>query len=523
MTATETAAALTTPARAPRRGRYRMAAIDIGTNSMHMIVVEAQRHGYQVIDKEKQMVQLGRGSLEGRPLTDDAIERGVTTLKAMADIAGRWQVNDIVAVATSAVREAPNRRKFLAAAEKASGIKVRVISGEEEADYIYRALRGAIDFHGGSAVSIDIGGGSVELIVGTQDEVFFTRSEPLGALRMAQRFGDDLVALRAHVRKALRPAFKGIAALGFDFAVGTSGTIVTLATMAQEDREIASGLRWLNRLRLRALIDDLASVAPAERTRAFSLDPRRAETILAGAVVLEEIMLGLDVEQLRACDAALREGLVERALDRRAEGRLEARSGSGGSVRHAAVLALAKRSDVDRVHGARVARLALRIFDQTAELHLLRTGERELLESAALLHEVGMHVAFQGHHKHSYYLISHAGLRGFTGDQVAIVANVARYYRKAVPSDEHQNFAQLTNGQKELVRKLASMLRVADALDRGRRGTIRDVGVEVGEDGVTFKLRPRGDADVEIAAATKQARYFGKVFARRVDVEIGGR
>jgi exopolyphosphatase/guanosine-5'-triphosphate,3'-diphosphate pyrophosphatase len=182
-------------------------------------------------------------------------------------------------------------------------------------------------------------------------------------------------------------------------------------------------------------------------------------------------------------------------------------------------MALVERSDVERTHATHVARLALRIFDQTQDLHLLRTGERELLEYAALLHEVGMHVAYQDHQKHSYYLISHAGLRGFTTDKVAVVANVARYYRKAVPSEEHDNFAPLSAAQKDIVRKLSAILRIADALDRGRRRAVRDVHVDARNKSIRFQMRLRGDADVEMAAAAKRARYFGKVFEKDVDVE----
>jgi len=502
-----------------RRRRFRMAAIDVGTNSIHMIVVESQRHGYRVIDKEKEMVQLGRDSLEGKPLTDDAIARGVGALQAMGEIARRWDVEEIVAVATSAIREAPNRRRFLAAAEKASGIKVRVISGEEEAGYIYRAVRSAVDFHGGTAVSIDIGGGSVELIVGTEEEVFFTGSRPLGSLRMAQRYGDDVAACREFVRKKLKKTLARITSLGFDFSIGTSGTIVTLATLAAENG-VASGLRWLSRARLHEMIGTMALLPIEERARRFSLDAKRAETILAGAVVLEQIMLGLDVEQIRACESALREGIVESVLQQRAESDGSTAKKKPSGVRRSSVLQLAAHSNIDRTHAAQVARLALRIFDQTQELHLLRTGERELLESAALLHEAGLHVSFQGHHKHSYYLISHAGLRGFTADQVATVANVARYYRKAPPALEHPNYAALSRGQRDVVCKLAAILRLAAALDRGRRGAIRDVGAEVGEEAVRFELRRRGDADVEIAAARKKGKYFATVFGRRVDFDV---
>ena len=508
------------------RAPSRIAAIDVGTNSIHMIVVEAQRHGYRVIDKEKEMVQLGRDALEGRPLTDDAIERGVASLKNMAEIARRWKASEIVAVATSAVREAPNRRRFLSAVEKAAGIRLRVISGEEEADYIYRAVRSAVDFHGGTALSIDIGGGSMEMIVGTSSEVYFTRSEPLGALRMAQRFSlepaaraEDVAACRKFVRKTLRKATTRVAALGFDFTIGTSGTILTLASIAREGGDepspVESGLKWLSRRRLSELIETMAPLTPEARAKTFGFDAKRASTIVAGAIVLEQAMLGLDIERIRACDAALREGIVETVLDQ-----IRQDGADGGSVRRSSVMALADRSHVDQTHANHVARLALRIFDQTQDLHLLRTGERELLEYAALLHDVGMHVSYQKHHKHSYYLISHAGLRGFTADQVAIVANVARYHRKGAPSEEDGNFSQLSAAQQDVVEKLAAILRLAEALDRSRHTAIRDVSIEIDADSVAFRVRPRRDAGVEMDAAVKKARYFGKVFGRKARLEL---
>jgi exopolyphosphatase/guanosine-5'-triphosphate,3'-diphosphate pyrophosphatase len=495
----------------PRR-RYRLAAIDIGTSSIHMIVVEAQRHGYRIIDKEKEMVQLGRGSLEGKPLTEDALERGVTTLRSMAEIASRWNVDEIVAVATSTIREAPNRRAFLRAAAKA-GIEVRVISGEEEADYIYRAVRSAIDFHGGTALVIDIGGGSVELVLATEDEVFLTGSEPLGALRMAERFGDDVERCRAFVRKRLKKTLAHARELGYDFAVGTSGTIMTLAELAAETT-VESGLRWLSRAKLEVLIDEIAATRLEDRSRRFNIDPRRAETLLPGAIVLDEIMDRLRIEQIRACDVALREGIVERILDSRRDQKQR------GGVRRSSVLALADRSSIDEAHAAQVTRLALRIFDQTEELHQLRTGERELLEYAAMLHEVGKRVSFQSHHKHSFYLISHAGLRGFTADQVAVIANVARYYRKSEPGDDHPWFTQLTARQQEIVRKLVAILRIADALDRGRRGAIRDIAVDAGRKSVLVTVRQRADAAVEIDAALKKAKYFRRIFDRRVEFVV---
>ncbi len=520
------------PRQADSDGRgWRMAAVDVGTNSIHMIIVEAQRHGYRIIDKEKEMVQLGRDSLEGRPLTEEAIRRGVDTLKAMGEIARRWQVDEIVAVATSALREAPNRQSFIAAAKRTAGIQVRVISGEEEADYIYRAVRSAVDFHDGTALAVDIGGGSIELIVGTSGEVFFTHSEPAGALRMSQRFGLDRAAdedavkrCRSFLRKTLRKPLARVAELGFDFTIATSGTAVTLAELAAEASRfgegVVSGLRWLSRARLRQLIDGLTPLNVEARAKRFGIDTKRAATIVGGSIALDVIMEQLDIDHLRACDAALREGIVEATVSARAAG---AEQAGAGSIRRAAVLELADRTRVDMSHATHVAHLALRIFDQTQRLHMLQPAERELLEYAALLHEAGMHVSYQRYHKHSYYLISHAGLRGMTGDQVAVVAAAVRYHRKRTPDGDGRDLAQLSRAQREVVRKLASILRVADALDRSRRAAVRDVAVKSTKRRLHFVLRPRHRAHVEHVAAARKAKYLSRLFGRSVDFELAAR
>lgn len=503
--------------------KNRFAAIDVGTNSIHMIIVEAARRGYRVIDKEKEMVQLGSGSLGGEPLTDAAIQRGVAALESMAEIARRSDVAEIVAVATSAVREAPNRRQFLRAVEKSSGIKVRVISGEEEADYIYRAVRAAVDFQGGTALCVDIGGGSVEIIAGTDQEVFFTSSQPIGSLRLAQKFfkndpptPSELEACRRFVAKTLKKALATIDKLGFDFCIGTSGTIQALAELGGGEPaatdSVASGLRRLETKELESRIEQLAAVPAAERIQKFGVDSKRSESILAGAIVLREILVTLRVKKIRACTAALREGIVERILEERKRD-----SGSEGNVRRRSVLDLAERGKYDATHASHVAHLALRIYDQTAKAHELRASDRELLEYAALLHEIGVHVSYQKHHKHTYYLIRHSGLRGFTEDQVSVIANVARYYRKATPEDHHPNLQELTGRQRETVRKLSAILRVADALDRSRKRAVRDVGVDVMKDRVRFFVRARLDPTVEIKAARKRGRYFSEVFQRVVE------
>src|ERR1700682_4063869 len=216
----------------------RIAAIDIGTNSIHMIVAEERGPTARVVYREKDMVQLGLASLDGQPLTDDAIERGVVSIAKMSEIAQRWNADEIIAVATSAVREAPNRRDFIRLVREASGVKVRVISGEEEADYIFRAVRSAVDIDGSTAVCIDIGGGSAELIVGTAAEIYFTASQPLGSLRLSQRFeltdrptDDALEACRKYAAARATRLRKRVRRLGLDMAIGTSGTILALSAI----------------------------------------------------------------------------------------------------------------------------------------------------------------------------------------------------------------------------------------------------------------------------------------------------
>jgi exopolyphosphatase/guanosine-5'-triphosphate,3'-diphosphate pyrophosphatase len=503
----------------------RIAAIDVGTNSIHMVVAEARGpRGYRIVDREKEMVQLGLSSLDGEPLTDDAIERGVISIARMSEIAGRWKADEVIAVATSAVREAPNGRKFLRLVRQASGVKVRVISGEEEADYIFRAVRATVDLGGSTAVCIDIGGGSAEIIVGTADEIYFTASEPLGSLRLAQRFElsdrpseESVAACRAHVAKCAARLRKRVRRIGVDLGIGTSGTVLALAAICAESEADATSnaLRPLVRARLAEMIPTLISMTARERSERFGIDEKRSATIVGGAIALEELMSALSLRSILASPAAIREGIIESRLAGMSSSR-----GGDGSLRRDSVTALAERTDCDMRHGQHVARLATRIFDQTAVFHELGREERDLLEYAALLHESGAHISNRGQHEHSYYLIRHAELRGFTDEQLLVIANVARYYRKSPPDASQPNFSELAPAQRSIVSRLASILRIAEGLDRGHRQRVRDVGVTIGENAVTFVARTRADASVELESAAKRAKYFGRLFGVRLKFDV---
>jgi exopolyphosphatase / guanosine-5'-triphosphate,3'-diphosphate pyrophosphatase len=496
----------------------RMAAVDIGTNSIHMIIAELRKRGYRVVDKEKEMVQLGLGSLDGAPLTDDAMNRAIGALKKMSAVARGWEVDEIIAVATSAVREAPNRRDFIRRVRDEAGIRVRVISGEEEADYIYRAVRSAVDLDGSTALCVDVGGGSVEFIVATASEIYFTASEPLGALRLAQRFRledqpapNDVDACREFVAQHLRRVQKRIRPIGVDCAIGTSGTIQALTALASPaEQQSTSALRALKREALEQIVREMSALSAKDRVEKLGLDEKRSRNILAGGLVVCELLGILDLPSILACPVAIREGIIESRLAERKSGVEQ-----GSSLRRKSVLALADRSACDRRHAQHVARLARRIFNQTRDLHRLDDGAGELLEHAAILHESGMHVSDRGYHKHTYYLIRHADLRGFTEEQLLVVANVARYHRKAPPADDHENLFELTEEQREEVEKLASILRIAEGLDRSHRQSVRDVAVRLNGQ-VKFVVRARSDAAMEIASAAKRAKYFATLFDKKV-------
>lgn len=503
----------------------RIAAIDVGTNSIHMIVAETRRgSGYRVVDREKDMVQVGLSSLDGQPLTDEAIERGVMSIARMSEIAQRWDADEIIAVATSAVREAPNCREFLRLVREASGVKVRVISGEKEADYIFRAVRTAVDIGGSTAACIDIGGGSAELILGTSSEIYFTASEPLGSLRLSQRFeltdrpsAESLAACRKYVGKRMSRLWKTVQRIGFDMAIGTSGTILALAAICNgisESEASSHGLRILELSKLEETLLLLASMTAQERSERFSIDGRRAATIAGGAVALAGILDALRIRKLTACPVAIREGIVEsRIASLRG-------TGKGGSLRRKSVQLLAERSDCDMRHALHVARIAGRLFDQTRALHSLPPESRELLEYAAMLHESGSHISDRGHYRHSYYLIRHAELKGFTDLQLLVIANVARYYRKAAPRSSDENLSELPPKQVDVVQKLAALLRIAEGFDRGHRQRVRDVAVDLSGKSVTFVARSRTDASVELRSAEKRARYFAKLFGVSVRFDV---
>lgn len=496
-----------------------LAAIDIGTNSIHMVVARvagSDGSRFEVITRQKEMVRLGSGEGDMKELEPDAIDRGVDALTRCRAIADSWDA-PITAVATSAVREAANASAFLDRARAEAGVEVSVISGQEEARLIQLGVLQALPVFDRRLLLVDVGGGSTEVLFGHGDDVDHARSVKLGSLRMTRRFfpggevgGDALERCRRHVRAQLAPLAHEVELLGLghDVAVASSGTAETLAAMvlARKGGEVPQSLNGavFSRRHLTKVVDALGSAAtPEERKRLAGMDPARADILVGGAVVLEQVCEALGIEELTISEYALREGVLLDALHRFRGGTLHHLS----DLRRASVFHLMELCDDDPEHSVQVARLALQLHDQLGAELGLDAADRELLEAAALLANVGLFVSHSAHHKHSYYVIRNTEhLMGFTDAEVEVIAQVARYHRKSAPSAaKHPEYAQLDERDQHRVAAMAALLRVAIALDRNHGGAVEEVEA-VGDGDRVLVVRGRNGSDLALECYTARER-----------------
>jgi exopolyphosphatase/guanosine-5'-triphosphate,3'-diphosphate pyrophosphatase len=509
----------------------RIAAIDIGTNSLHMIVVRVRPDlSFEVIDREKEMVRLGAGGLDGRALTPEAMHAALQVLSKFRRLADSHRVDEIIAVATSATREAENGSEFLQAIVEKTGIRAQVISGTEEARLIHQAAVYGVGLDGDVAIVIDIGGGSVEITRGSGPSMEAGRSFKLGVIRLTERFikSDPLAPrderkLRRYIDAETGKYVSQLARAGFDRVIGTSGTIQSLGAVALAERGSSSNTLRNRRIpakQLRRSQKLLVARDIQERLRVPGLEPRRADLAVAGSVLLDALLRRLGAADITLCDLSLREGLI---LDYIGRHRKQiAQANRYPDVRRRSVFELAERCNYWPEHAQQVARLAVTLFDQTRIVHGLTDREREWLEYAALLHDIGVHISYERHHKHSYYLIKNGDLRGFDPEEIEVIGLVARYHRQATPKHTHEEYAEFRRKRRRTIRTLAAILRLAESLDRSHSQPVS--GLELhdrGDDGL-LQLRTSGDAELELWAATRHAAAFERLIGKPLRVEVSG-
>ena len=510
----------------------RIAAIDIGTNSIHMIVVQVRPDlSFEVVDREKDMVRLGAGGLDGRSLTPTAMTAALNTLAKFKRLAESNNVDEIIAAATSATREADNGGDFIAEVERQTGIRIKVISGTEEARLIHMAAVYGVDVGATSAVVVDIGGGSVEVTLGSATHLTLGKSFKAGVIRLTERFvrtdplaNHDERRLVKFINREMGTYLDQIAGRGFQRVIGTSGTILSLGVMTathegagtpEDVRNRRVSAKALHRLRNRLTEADIS-----ERLRLPGMDPRRADLSVAGGVLFDTIIRRLGADEFTLCDLALREGLV---LDyiRRNSARIK-KVERYPDVRRRSVIELGERCGYWSEHAQQVARLALTIFDQTRSVHGLTDKEREWLEYGSLLHDIGVHISYERHHRHSYYLIKNGDLRGFAPQEIEVMALIARYHRQATPKRAHEGYGELKGPLRKTVKALSAMVRLAEGLDRSHAQALTGLDLYPRGDDYLARLRATGDAELEIWAAHRHVAPLEQVLGKPIRFEVAG-
>jgi exopolyphosphatase / guanosine-5'-triphosphate,3'-diphosphate pyrophosphatase len=499
----------------------RLAVIDMGSNSWRLVVYgyEPGTSWWSLADEIREAVRVGEGMGDENELQPAPMDRAVHTAAVYASFCRASGVEDVHAVATSAIRDARNREELLSRISESTGLDVRVISGEDEARYGYLAIANSTTIAEGAG--IDLGGGSVQLTRLNGRQLEQSASLPLGSVRMSERYMPDekasskqMKALRRHVAAELE---------GFDWwegarLAGIGGTIRNLAAAAQKRMDypdVDVGGFELTRDALEELIEELASKPASKRADVKGIKPDRADVILGGALVVAAAMESGGFDAIEVSEAGLREGIFfERVLD--------GEPPLFDDVRRQSVENLAHRFNTNPAHVDHVGKLSLEIFDGLADagLHDLGDAERELLWAGCVLHDIGTAIDYDDHHRHSYYLILHAGLPGYTPRELVLIGLIARYHRKGEP--DASDLADLERkGDQDRLEVLCGVIRLAEQLERSRDQSVAGVDIAVQDGKVTLEARANGaggDVSVAIWSARRNADLLAEAIGKEVEV-----
>ncbi|SHN29535.1 exopolyphosphatase / guanosine-5'-triphosphate,3'-diphosphate pyrophosphatase [Cyclobacterium lianum] len=508
-----------------------LAAIDIGTNSIHMIIVKViSGNHFDILMQEKNMVKLGLGVFANNKLSDKAVEDGVATIKKYVQLADQYGVDDIIVSATSATREAKNGREFLDRLIHEAGVSPRLISGKEEAKLIFLAVKEAISIKKEKILVLDIGGGSTEAVLGDENQIHFGHSMKLGVLRLLDQFGhqgiltgEEQKSIQSHIRQAASKIMEKAMSIGFDRVVGTSGTIRSLAEACLEKKDNpspesvnAEEVQLEDLIKLR---DKLLNLSPEKRAEVPGISANRTDAIHLGAILLVELLQMAGVNSLTISDASLREGMIIHHIGKR---ELAVDEGNQGkTLKEKSCFLLASRYETELEAKKHVSGLALQLFDQLKHLHQAGEQERSMVYHAALIYDVGLFIQFQDFHKHSRYIIKHSQLRGFTNEEILLLGHLARYHRKKGPKKRHKKFKKLSAEQQQKVRLLAGILRIAIGLDKTKNQWVQNIYCLPKKEKLQIQVFSIENITLEIWEARRFSDTLSKYLKKEIEIVVG--
>ncbi len=508
-----------------------VAFIDIGTNSVRLLVVRLNpNHSYSILTRQKQQIRLGEGEFEEEEILPEAIERLVIVCKKLTELAGTFDTDEFVAVATSAMREATNQHEILHLLRQEAQLDVRVISGHEEARLIYLGVSSGIHLGERQAFFIDIGGGSTEIALGGERNYHYLESFKLGAIRLANLYLpgnltgpvslEQYKKVQHHIKDTIIHSIQKIRKQKPDLAVGSSGTIMNLAEIAHKafSPNGNQGESVLLYRDLRKVIDLLCALPLDERRKIPGMNPDRADIIIPGAAILDLFMKELSLDSITVTGRGLQDGLLVDYLSR-----MDAFPLLGElSPRQRSVLQLGRSCGINEVHARTVTSLVLELYDSAREqkLHAFGDGERELLEYATFLHDIGSFISYTNHHAHSYYIIKNSELLGFDEKEITFMANIARFHRKKTPRKKDPEILELDPRDRDTLRILSTFVRLGESLDRSHTALVQHVRFShVDRNSVWLEVVARGDCQLEIWGVEAEKRAFEKIFGKELVLE----
>lgn len=509
-----------------------IAIIDLGTNTFHLMIAEVdERDDYVIKGKYKEPVKLGEGGLSAGRITDEAYKRGIEALKMFRTIIDTSGIVRVLAFATSAIRSSSNGLAFIEDAKNEANIPIKTINGNEEASIIFEGVRNGVQLpFEERALVMDIGGGSVEFIVAHEGRAEFLRSINIGGARLLDKIKPsnpittkELATIYSLFEKELVSLIKELKEFDLSVLVGSSGTFESIATLTAYFRKDKVAAMHINGYRFErkdfeVVYNKLIPSTRQERMKIDGMDGTRVDMIVLGACLVNYVIQELNLSQIMVSTHALKEGILHRYM-RDKKMRLTKFIGPADrNLRVKAVQALAIKFQYEQEHVLKVSELATMLFDFLEPYHHFGAVEKELLQYAAILHDIGKFVQVSGHHKHSQYIVANSNLSGFNTTELLVLSNIVRYHRRAIPKIEHQPYAILLPKDKKLVQILAGILRIADNLDRGHRNYVTGLKVIVSAEKIQILVQALSNVDMEIKFALENSDLLEEVMARKVEI-----